>query len=79
MKPTFFFLFTALIPILSAHAQDGPFGINMGDDPEKLGCTFEESTDFVYRCKDVSRPHPDVEIYVVWSFPETGVAFAKAL
>ena len=57
--------------------EDGPFGFRMGEDPESYGC--EVALEFAYICTDVPKPHPDVETYYVWSFPETGIAFIKAL
>ena len=58
---------------------DGPFGINMAETPEKHGCSLQsELGDFIYLCEDVPKPHPDIDAYAVWSYPETGIAFIKA-
>ena len=57
---------------------DGPFGINMGEDPIKHGCTVNDIIDFSYLCEEVPKPHPRISGYSVWSYPETGIAFIRA-
>ena len=58
-----------------SQAQDGPFGLNMGEDPAKYGCALSGDSDFFHFCENVPKPHPDVKSYGVWSYPETGIAF----
>ncbi len=69
-------LLVALIAVPS-QAQDGPFGLNMGADPTDYGCSADDNSDFLYRCNEVPKPHPSIQRYVVWSYPETGIAFIK--
>ena len=55
------------------------FGINMGDDPEAHGCSVDEDHGHIYLCSEVSRHHPDIETYAVFSIEETGVSVVKGI
>lgn len=69
----------ALIAAYDTFAQGEPFGISMGDNPEKYDCTSSGDAGYVYDCADVPKSHPDVDQYVVWSLEETGIALIKAI
>ena len=73
------FLFVALLAVSLSFAQDGPFGISMGDLPGQHGCALYEDEDFVYTCDEIAKLHPDIEHYVVWSSEETGVFFVRGI
>jgi len=61
------------------NAQSTTFGIKMGDPPRKFGGKITKGSDFIYKCEKVPRPHPNMEKYYVWSFPETGIALIESV
>ena len=61
------------------NAQSTTFGIKMGDPPRKFGGKITKGSDFVYKCEKVPRPHPNMEKYYVWSYPETGIAWIESV
>ena len=78
MKRITFLLF-AFLAVPPSFAQDGPFGISMGDAPEQHGCDQNNSqTEDFYTCTDIAKPHPDFEDYYIWAKKETGIAIITA-
>ena len=67
------FLFVALLAVSLSFAQDGPFGISMGDLPEQHGCESLLNGGNSYLCHDIPKPHPDFQHYIVNAIDETGV------
>ena len=70
------FLFVVLITVSPSFAQDGPFGISMGDLPEQHGCVLYENEN-LYECRKIAKSHPDIEDYMVFSSEETGIVMIR--
>lgn len=68
----FSFLFTTTLV-----GQGSPFGISMGQSIENLSC--ENLEDNAYRCDTLPKPHPDMEFYVVWYHPDTGITSVRGV
>ena len=73
MKHVLFMLF---VFVHTASAQ--PFGIQMGSDPESLGCDPGDNPG-VWICETVPKPHSAFDGYAVVSSPETGIGEIRAI
>ena len=76
MKQIAFLLF-ALLAVSPSFAQDGPFGISMGDAPEQHECVLYNDEN-LYECRKIAKPHPDIEDYMVYLSEETGIVMIRA-
>ena len=75
MRPIAFLLaFLAVSPSL---AQNGPFGISMGDPVSKHGCV-EDEQDGWYVCEEIPEPHSALEAYYVFGKEEYGIIVINA-
>lgn len=56
-----------------------PFGLSMGMTKDKLGEIKTEVGPHKYQLTSVSKPHPDLEIYVATVTPNAGLCFIRTL
>ena len=71
------FLLIALLAVSPSFAQDGPFGISMGDPVSKHGCV-EVEKDGWYLCNEISKPDSALESYHVFGKEEYGILLIRA-
>jgi len=71
---------------IGLHAQSpqtsempSPFGLQMGMPRAKLGEVVKEVSRFKYQLASVSKPHNDLQTYVVTVTPKAGLCFIRAL
>lgn len=64
-----------------AHAEVAePFGFKMGDPVSKYPqCVVYEERPTLFNCKTASKPHPDMDFYIVEATPQTGICFVKGV
>ena len=73
-------LTATVLPAQSTNPSDtpSPFGLRMGMTKEKLDIAKEVSP-FKYQLASVSKPHNDLEVYVVTITPKAGLCFIRTL
>lgn len=71
--------FTCALMLSSTASAAGPFGINMGDQPEQFGCKQSTENKLIYTCDEVPTKHPEMDMYVVRSTPKSGICWIKGV
>jgi len=74
-----FWASTFLLLISTSAFADGPFGVTMGTPIKNYTACQPGDTVSFYRCSTLPRTHPDMEFYIVESWPETGACFVKGI
>lgn len=65
--------------LVARSAIAGPFGFSKSDNAESLEfCKPIKDQPSIYRCEAVRNPHPDLTVYLLQSFPTTGICWIKA-
>ena len=59
--------------------KPSPFGLQMGMTKDQLGRIEKEVAPYTFQLASVSKPHPDLETYVVSATPDAGVCFIRAV
>ena len=59
--------------------KPSPFGLQMGMTPDQLGKIDREISPYKFQLSSVSKPHSDLEIYVVSAPPKAGLCFIRAV
>jgi hypothetical protein len=75
-------LTATLLPAQSPNESEKvptPFGLHMGMKKDKIGRIEMEVSQHKYQLTSVSKPHPDLEIYVATVTPNAGLCFIRAL
>ncbi len=80
MSSTALFFTLSFVSIQSiGQSGDGPFGFDIATDINNYSsCTASDSPG-MYRCSTASKPHPDMEYYMVQAFPSTGICWIKGV
>jgi hypothetical protein len=59
--------------------KPSPFGLQMGMAKDQIGRIEKEISPYKFQLASVSKPHPDLETYVVSVTPNTGLCFIRAV
>ena len=59
--------------------KPSPFGLQMGMTADQLGKIDREISPYKFQLSSVSKPHSDLEVYVVSAPPKAGLCFIRAV